>query len=221
MSLADRWNYQRGLSNQANPGPIRVLFSASGTLPAAAVLTDLRPVVEHKLYWATVATLDEAGYLAAILNSDAARVRIAHLQSRGEQGARDFDKLFFTLPIPRFDSRNDLHQQLALASARAEKIAAAAPVNLEQPFTRSRTLIRHALAEAGVSAEIDNLVEQLLGPDENASTAPRLPRRNAAARNGMMEQARAWIEQHRDEPSEQRLAEDAEYVQSLNGHLDP
>lgn len=220
-SLSDRWNYQRGLSNQAAPGLVRVMFGASGTLPAAAVVVDQRPVVEHKLYWAAVATLDEAGYLTAILNSDAARLRIAHLQSRGEQGARDFDKLFFTLPIPRFDPKSDLHQQLALASGRAEKVAAEAPIDLQQPFTRSRSVIRQALADDGVSLEIDRLVEQLLGPNEGASPAPRLQRQNTADRNRMMEDARAWIERHRDDPSEQRLSEEAEYVQSLNGVLDP
>jgi len=220
-SLADRWNFQRGLSNQAESSLVRVMFSASGTLPAAAIVKDRRPVAEHNLYWASVATLTEAGYLTAVLNSEAARLRIAHMQARGEQGARHFDKLFFTLPIPRFDPRNDLHQQLALDSARAEKIAAAVPMDLDQPFTRARALIRQALADAGVSTEIDDLVGQLLGPDENASTAPHLPRRNAAARNRMIEQARVWIEQHRDEPLEQQLAEDAEYVQSLNGGLDP
>ena len=81
--------------------------------------------------------------------------------------------------------------------------------------------MRQALARAGVSVEIDDLVERLLGPDENASAASRLPRRNAAVRNRMIEEARIWIEHHRGDPSEQRLADEAEYVQSLNGGLDP
>jgi hypothetical protein len=218
-SLADRWNYQRGLSNQADPCLIRVVFSKSGTLPAAAIVRNSAAVVDHVLYWAGVGTLGEAQYLEAIFNSETVRSRIGRLQARGEQGARHFDKLFFTLPIPRFDS-SDLHQRLSEAALRAEKIAAAVSIDISQTFTRSRALIRQALADAGVSAEIDDLVEQLLGPDETVSTAPRLLRRNAVARNRMMEQARDWIAQHRDEPSEQQLVEDAEYVQSLNGVLD-
>ena len=111
-TLSQQLNHLGKLSAQADPVAIRVVFSKAGTLPAAAVVRNRETVIDHKLYWASVATLDEAGYLTAILNSEAARLRIAHLQSRGEQGARDFDKLFFTLPIPRFDPKNDLHQHM-------------------------------------------------------------------------------------------------------------
>jgi hypothetical protein len=221
VTFSQQLNHIGKLSAQADPTPIRVVFSKAGTLPAAAIVRNRSAIIDHKLYWTNIATLDEAGYLLAILNSEAARRRIAHLQSRGEQGARDFDKLFFTLPFPRFEPKNDLHQRLAQASTRAESVAAAVSLDLDQPFTRSRSLIRLALAEDGVSADIDRLVEALLGPEENASRAPRLPRRKAAERNQMMEEARAWITRHRDDPSERRLVEDAEYVQSLNGDLDP
>ncbi len=220
-TLSEQLNHIGKLRAQSDPGLIRVVFSKAGTLPAATIVRNREVVIDHKLYWASIATLDEAGFLTAILNSDSARIRIAHLQSRGEQGARDFDKLFFTLPIPRFDPKDDLHQRLAQAAARAEKVAGAVSLDLDRPFTRSRSLIRQALADAGVSAEIDGLVEELLGPDGNASTAPRLPRDKAAQRNSKMEEAGAWIARHRDEPSEQRLAEDAEYVQTLDGGLDP
>jgi len=221
MSLVERWNFQRGLSNQANPGLIRVAFSASGTLPAAAIVRDPSAIIEHKLYWATVETLSEAAYLTAILNSDAARMRIAHMQSRGEQGARDFDKLFFTLPIPRFDERDELHQALARAGARAESLAARVAVDPDQPFTRARSLIRRALTEDGVSGEIDHLVNRLLGPDDTASRAPRLARRNPAERDRMMAEAEAWIARHKDDPAEIRLAEEAEYIQAVSGGLEP
>ena len=220
-TLSQQLNHINKLSAQADPVLIRVVFSKSGTLPAAAIVRDANAVIDHKLYWANVATLEEAGYLISILNCDAAKLRIAHLQSRGEQGARDFDKLFFTLPIPRFDPRDDLHQRLTKTGLRAEKIATAVSLDLNQAFTRSRATIRHALGEAGVSAEIDALVEQLLGPDVNDSTAPRLHRHKPADRRRILDEAREWIVRHRDDPSEQRMVEDAEYIQSLNGSLDP
>ena len=220
-TLSQQLNHIGKLSAQASPAPIRVVFSKSGTLPAAAIVRNSAAIIDHKLYWAGVATLDEAGYLTAILNSEAARRRIAHLQSRGEQGARDFDKLFFTLPIPRFDPRTELHQQLAKAAGRAEKIAGAVAIDLDQPFTRSRSLVRQALADASASVEIDSLVEQLLGPDGNASTTSHLPRRSTVQRNRMMEEARVWTERHQNDPSERRLAEDAEHVQALSGSVEP
>ena len=39
-------------------------------------------------------------------------------------GARHFDKVMFTLPIPRFDAETKLHADLAAAGAEAERVAA-------------------------------------------------------------------------------------------------
>jgi hypothetical protein len=91
MTLLERWDYHGSLGVQFPAVGVRVLYGASGTLPAAAILRDGRAVVEHKLYWASVADEDEARYLTAILNSETARSRVAHMQSRGQWGARDFD----------------------------------------------------------------------------------------------------------------------------------
>ena len=111
--------------------------------------------------------------------------------------------------------------QLAAAAAEAETTAAGVGLDRSQPFVRSRTLIRQALAAAGVSARIDALVDQLLGPDADASPAAALPRLNPAARSRKLAEAQAWIALHRDDPLERALAEETEYVQTLNGGLDP
>ncbi len=93
-------NYQRGLQNQL-PGPaIRVVYSASGMYLAAAVLTGHMAVIEHKLYWAAAATLDEATYLTAVLNSNVLLQIVQPLQARGEHNPRDFDKYVWQAPIP-------------------------------------------------------------------------------------------------------------------------
>jgi hypothetical protein len=100
-TLKQRWNFHNGLANQFPVSPLRVMFAASGTLPAAVLVRDQNGVVEHAIYWAPVVSEDEGHYLAAILNSENVRARVVHMQSRGEQGARHFDKLMFTLPIRR------------------------------------------------------------------------------------------------------------------------
>ena len=97
---------------------VRVICAASGTLPAAAVLSDQEAVLEHKLYWSATG-LREANYLIAILNSETTRSRVAHMQSRGQWGTRDFDKLMFELPIPLFNVNDPLHRELAAAAERA------------------------------------------------------------------------------------------------------
>lgn len=165
ITLKQRWNFQRGLSSQFPLPPIRVVFAKAGLWPAACIVRDRRGIIDHKLYWADIPSEDEARFLIAILNSEAARIRIAHLQSRGEQGARDFDKLMFTLPIPRFDPREAVHAGLAAEGAVAEEVAAAVALPMGASFQKARALVRDALREEGVSARIDALVETLLGPD--------------------------------------------------------
>jgi hypothetical protein len=64
--LVPRLDFFGQLSAQLPIAPVRVIYGASGTLPAAAILRDPRAIVEHKLYW-TAASGDEAPYLLAIL----------------------------------------------------------------------------------------------------------------------------------------------------------
>ena len=70
------------LPSARSRSPIR---TPSGTHPAATVVRDSSSVVEHKLYWAQLATLEEAHYLCGLLNSEAA---IPVAGSVGRQGLR-------------------------------------------------------------------------------------------------------------------------------------
>ena len=119
-------------------------------------------VIEHKLYWSSVANENEGLYLASILNSETVRSRTAGLQSRGQWGARDFDKVVFTLPIPAFTPSITLHADLAKAAREAEAVAAAVSLPEKVKFQQARTLIRSALAAAGVASRIEGLVTQVL-----------------------------------------------------------
>ena len=65
LTLSEQLDYFGKLVAQFPAPKIRVLYAASGTLPAAAILLEQRAVVEHKLYWAAVESLDEAKYLLA------------------------------------------------------------------------------------------------------------------------------------------------------------
>ena len=162
MTLTARWNFQRGLSNQFPISELRVVYAASGTLPAALILRDPSAIIEHKLYWAEIETYDEAAYLTAILNSEVTRARAERYQSRGQFGARDFDKVIWNLPIPRFDPKIKLHVALADAGARAETAAQLVELVEGEKFQRARKRVRDSLIELGLAAEIDALVEKLL-----------------------------------------------------------
>ena len=160
------------LSGQFPIAGRRVVFAKAGTQPAACIVRDPRGVIDHKLYWAPIETEGEAHYLLAILNSEEVRRRIAHLQARGEQGARDFDKLAFTLPIPRFDPRSALHGELSAAAGEAERVADAVALPAAATFQRARAAVRATLREAGIADRIDGLVATLLGPEPQPGAEP-------------------------------------------------
>ncbi len=162
VSFLDQLNYYGKLSAQLPPAPLRVVYSKAGKLPAAALLRDPGAVCDHTLYWAAVQTEAEARYLSAVLNSETARALVADLQARGQWGARHFDKVMFELPIPSFDPADPLHQALAAEAARAEQVAAQAPLKDGEHFVRARQRVRQALSENSVAQDIERLVTQLL-----------------------------------------------------------
>ena len=162
MLLNQRWNYHNGLTNQFPVPALRVVYAKAGTQPAACIITDTNAVIDHKLYWARAVNLDEARYLTAVLNSETARERVEKYQSRGQWGARDFDKVIFNLPIPVYEHKRKAHRDLAAAAERAETVAAAVALPEGVKFQRARSIIRAALVKDGVAGEIDALVAGLL-----------------------------------------------------------
>lgn len=162
MSLLERLDYHRELSAQLARAPIRVLYAASGTNPAAAILSNGDAVIEHALYWSPVESIEEARYLTVVLNSDTLRRGIADRQARGQWGARHFDKLLVS-SVPRFEERNRIHRGLSRLGERAEQVAAAVQLPDALYFVTARRRIRDALATDGVAGEIERLVASALG----------------------------------------------------------
>ena len=79
-----------------------MVYAKAGTLPAACLVRD-EVIIDHMLYRSSPRNESEGYYLAAILNSETSRSRVAAMQARGQWGARHFDKVMFNLPIPLFD----------------------------------------------------------------------------------------------------------------------
>lgn len=150
------------LSKQFPIAPLKIVYAKAGKQPACAVIRDDRAIIDHKLYWAPLASDAEAHFLLAVFNSETTRARAERWQSSGQWGARDFDKVIFRLPIPLFVPANPLHAALADAAEQAERIAAEVSLREGEHFTRARRRIREALAEAGIAPEIDRLVADLL-----------------------------------------------------------
>jgi hypothetical protein len=164
LTWAEQQNYNGKLSSQFPVSALRVVYSKSGTQPAATVIRDERAIIDHMLYWTAPLNEQAAYYITAILNSEAARSRAAHFQARGQFGARHFDKVMFNLPIPLFDASKALHRDLAAAGAEAERVAGLVEIPEGERFVAARQRVRRALVADGIGGDIEKLVEKLLGP---------------------------------------------------------
>jgi hypothetical protein len=162
MTLRQQLDHMRKLSAQLSTLATRVVYAASGILPAAVIVNDRGAIVEHAAYWAPARNLAEGRYLTAILNSETARALGEDAQPKGQGGARHFDNLIWELPIPEYDRRIELHRDLAAAAATAERVAAAVDLPQGVYFTRQRRAIRDALVAHGIGGEIEALVARLL-----------------------------------------------------------
>jgi len=162
ISFIEQLDYYGKLGAQFPLAPRRVVYAKAGTKTAACIVRDTQNVIDHMLYWTAVQDEREAHFLTALFNSETTRSRVESLQSRGQFGARHFDKVMFNLPIPRFDATDPLHNAIAGAAPEAEVIAASVPLPENIKFQRARGLVRAALTEAGVAQRIDALVARLL-----------------------------------------------------------
>lgn len=162
LPLLERFDYQRQLSAQLPVATHRVVYSASGNSLAAARLSNSDAVIEHKLYWCAVGSVDEARYLETILNSATLLQRVQPLQARGLFGARDFDKYVFHVPFPVYDAATPDHRRLAELGAEAEQLAQAVDLTGVRRFTEARKRIRDALTDAGLTARIEDVVSRVL-----------------------------------------------------------
>ena len=163
MSLAKNLDHMRKLSIQHVPHAIRVAYAKSGTLFAACVVETPEVVIDHMAYWAPARSIGEAHYLVGLLNAEYIRIRIESMQPKGQGGARHFDNLMWELPIPEFDARDPLHQELAALAVECERVAAAVVIDPAQHFTRQCRAIRDALLAAGFAARLDALVARMPG----------------------------------------------------------
>jgi hypothetical protein len=139
-----------------------VLYTQSGNKIAACRLAGSNALIEHKLYWATVGSIDEARYLTAILNSGPLHSAVEPLMSEGLFGKRDIDKYVFAAPFPTFRKNDTGHLGIARLSETAERVAAEVELRETWGFQKSRRVIREALSEHGIAIEIDAAVAELL-----------------------------------------------------------
>ncbi len=163
LTLSQRLDFHRELSSQFPIPPMRVVYAKSGMHLVAARLVDHRAVIDHKLYWAAVSTVQEAHYLCAILNSVAATQATRPLMSRGKE-ERDIDTYVWQLPIPSFDPDVPTHVELADLGKKAEELVATLPVKKGDNFVTLRRAVRALLEAHEVGQRIEDIVARMLPP---------------------------------------------------------
>lgn len=161
LTLIERLNFRRGLSEQIPAPPLRVVYSKAGMHVAAAVVDNPNAIIENTLYWGTVTSEEEGLYLCAILNSPTLTQLVRPLMAYGKD-ERHIDKQVWKLPIPLYDSNNEVHTQIAELGRLEAELIAALDLNESALFVGLRRLARKALAEGPYADKLDELVVGLL-----------------------------------------------------------
>ncbi len=165
----------------AGDGTVRVAYTQAGQ-PTAAVIQDSSAIVDRKLYQTICHSEDEAYYLLAIVNSGTLAAAAATFMTKGQYGARDFEKHGWKLPIPRYQAAESLHVRLSELGALAESECAALIEGsgiLDRPAgdaqsRAARRLLRHEWQPESETAQaIEQAVARLLSDPEQAALAGR------------------------------------------------
>lgn len=165
QTLYEGLDYHGKLSRQRLSDRYLVLYNHSGSNVCAAFLdresAPLPFVVDVKLYWAACSSRAEGHYLAATLNSETVNQEIKPFQSFGLAGERDIHKKVLDLPIPAFDRKNELHQEISRLGAQAAREAEPFARSNKLPSTlgRRRAAVRDAIAP--ILESIDEAVQKL------------------------------------------------------------
>ncbi len=161
LTLHEQLDYMGKLSSQFPAPARRVVYNSSGMHIAAAPLSDNRGIINNKLYWCTVGSDNEAQYLCAILNSPVTTEFVRPLMSYGKD-ERDIHKHVWKLPIPEFDPDDAIHLRLSKLGAIVEQISRSVEIDPNLHFSASRRKIRNVLDALAETAEIDDLVYELI-----------------------------------------------------------
>ena len=171
-SLTQNLNWMNKLTSQLeylrNPGdrPVRIAYTGAGR-PTAALIDDVKAILDTKLYQVTCRNLDEAHYLLAIINSDSlADAAKPFCTTNWARKIRDLQKHLWKLPIPEYDADDESHARLsrlgkaAVAEARAVIDGLGDKVN----DRAARQAMRHRWQVKSETARaIETAVGELLG----------------------------------------------------------
>jgi len=178
MTIFERIDRYKGLTNQNPKAKYKVVYNTSGTNIASAVIENKKmhvPVQEQEVkvngfladcktnYYETDNKM-ESFYLISILNSKIVNMMVKPLQSRGLWGPRDICKKVFDFPIPKFDKNNKDHIKLAelgeICTKKVKNWQDSGGQGKTKNIGKLRGMVRKLLRDE--LEEIDKIVKKLL-----------------------------------------------------------
>ena len=167
MTIYQRLNFKKGITNQNLSNKFKVLYVASSTYLASTIIEssqiftydDMKIsggfIAESKTYYFETNDEREAYYLFAILNSKTIDDLIKPKQSHGLWGPRDIHKLPLSFPILKFNNNDADHLRLAeLGKICHTKVNQMLPNLKPSSIGKTRTEIRNILKN-----ELDEISE--------------------------------------------------------------
>ncbi len=162
MTLREQLNFRNKFTQQVPVPSIRVVYAKAGMHVVAGVATDQRAVIDHTLYWGSMATMNEAIFLMSVLNSPNLTELTRPLMSYGKD-ERHIDKHVWKLPIPVYNQEDDLHiAVVALGEELTEEIRNLSFTSTY--FVTQRQAVRAHIASTRAGKELDAAVQELLSP---------------------------------------------------------
>lgn len=161
LSLLQQLDYRGKMSKQLTPTRERVVYTASGMHLAAARLSDKRAVINNSLYWANVASVSEARYLCAILNSAKMTELVRPFMSYGKD-ERHFDLFVWRVSIPNFNKQDKIHIELVELAQKLENEIDTITIDDKIHFAAGRRRIREHIESSNAGHRIEEIVTEML-----------------------------------------------------------
>ncbi|MEK6615449.1 MAG: N-6 DNA methylase [Bacteroidota bacterium] len=165
-------NWNNKLQSQNLNAPYLVLYNASAKDANATVVKrkdlDLEFIADTVTYAFNTASLKEAYYLTAILNSTTPNLMMKDFQARGLFGARHVHKKILDIYYPKFDEKDLKHLRIAELSETAHKTVSTFLKTIDKTkkveglrLGKIRLDIKKHLSKE--MKEIDKIVKQIIG----------------------------------------------------------
>ena len=171
MDFKRRINFNGTLENQFPISKLMVVYTSSGTYPAATFLEDNQSIIEVSLHWTKVASKNEGLYLEGVLNSDSLRERITEFQPQGQWGERHIHRHLLKPPIPKYNPKEELHKDIVDHVKKIRKVAHNVELDLSSHFIKIRKKIRNEIQNTQTWNQLNQLVEILLKENQSSKKA--------------------------------------------------